>query len=139
MAIVAFGYIIVASIFVLIAPVTPPIDAGPLSGRVFGWTWVRGFSPFINLYAFIFLVGGAVYSAGRFFTAGGEDRRVLGNVLIAVGALLPGIGGSASRAGHTEVLYIAEFIGLIFIYLGYRLNTAGRPAAVVAEPSVAAT
>ncbi|MGE5692910.1 MAG: hypothetical protein ACM3YF_03925, partial [Candidatus Zixiibacteriota bacterium] len=40
---------------------------------------------------------------------------------IAVGAILPGIGGSFSRMGHTEVLYVTEFIGLLLIYRGYRL------------------
>ena len=46
-----------------------------------------------------------------------------GNVVIAVGAILPGIGGSFTRAGYTEVLYVTEFVGIILIYAGYRLNT----------------
>jgi hypothetical protein len=51
-------------------------------------------------------------------------KRFLGNVLIAVGALLPGIGGAATRFGHTEVLYVTELIGLVGIYAGYRLATS---------------
>ena len=48
---------------------------------------------------------------------------------IAVGALLPGIGGSFTRFGHTEVLYVTEFIGLGWIYYGYRLNSrSGEPS-----------
>ena len=54
------------------------------------WSWVRLFSPFINIYAFIFLVGGAAWSAVRYARHRENDgRRVWGNVLIAVGALLP--------------------------------------------------
>jgi hypothetical protein len=44
--------------------------------------------------------------------------------LIAVGAILPGIGGAFTRFGHTEVLYVTELLGLLFIYAGYRLNVA---------------
>jgi hypothetical protein len=34
--------------------------------------------------------------------------RVIANVLIAIGAILPGIGGTATRMGYTEVLYVTE-------------------------------
>ena len=74
----------------------------------FLWHWVRFFSPFINTYAFVFLVGGAIVSAIRFWRQAGSPHRVLGNALIAVGAILPGIGGTATRFGHTEVLYVTE-------------------------------
>lgn len=123
MAVVAFGYVALAAVFVLIAPVDAAAATDVLSGRVFEWQWVRLFSPFINTYAFVFLVGGAAWSAYRYFRESDAGHRVLGNVLIAVGALLPGIGGSSARAGHTEVLYVTEFVGIILIYLGYRLAT----------------
>jgi hypothetical protein len=87
------------------------------------WPWVRAFSPFINLYAFVFLVGGAVKSAIQFWHRRDLRARAEGNVLIAVGALLPGIGGSFTRFGYTEVLYVTEFLGIILIYLGYRRAT----------------
>ena len=86
------------------------------------WTWVRRFSPFVNLYAFVFLVGGAVWSAIRYARDPETRHRAYGNALIAVGALLPGIGGTATRMGHTEVLYITELVGLSLIWWGYLLN-----------------
>ncbi len=56
--------IVVASIFVILSPLdTPLVENHRLSGSVFEWQWVRAFSPFINIYAFIFLVGGAFWSA----------------------------------------------------------------------------
>ena len=56
--------IVVASIFVILSPInTPLVENHRLSGSVFEWQWVRAFSPFINIYAFIFLVGGAFWSA----------------------------------------------------------------------------
>lgn len=96
-----------------------------LSGNVLAWSWVRAVSPFINLYALIFLVGGAIVSAVRYHRRVETRHRFIGNVYIAVGALLPGIGGSFTRFGYTEVLYVTEFIGLALIFVGYRYNTAG--------------
>ena len=97
-----------------------------LTGKVLGWPWVRAFSPFINLYAFVFLVGGAIRSAVHFARKHETRHRFIGNVMIAVGALLPGIGGTFTRFGYTEVLYVTEFIGLGLIFMGYR-TVVGRP------------
>jgi len=55
--------------------------------------------------------------------AGIAHDRFRGNVFIAAGAILPGIGGVASRAGSTELLYITELIGIILIWIGYWFNT----------------
>lgn len=83
------------------------------------WTFIRYLTPFINLYAFAFLVGGAIYSAYAYAQNRDFKHRFWGNVLIAIGGFLPGIGGSSAKAGHVEVLYITELIGLCFIYAGY--------------------
>lgn len=60
-----------------------------------------------------------MWSAWSYARRGGHPNRVRGNVLIALGALLPGIGGSAARAGYVEVLYGTELVGLLLIWLGY--------------------
>jgi hypothetical protein len=121
----------IAATFVLLTPIDyAAVEPHRLSGRVMEWSWVRAFSPFINLYAATFLVGGAVYSAIKFRGVEGMRHRVIGNVLIAVGALLPGIGGSFTRFGHVEVLYVTEIIGIVLIYLGYRYNVSGGPVTV---------
>lgn len=120
---VAFvALILVASICVVLSPIELPASfEGKLSGTVLSWTWVRYFSPFINIYAFIFLVGGAIYSAIKYYKQGIKEAPFKGNIFIATGGLLPGIGGSFTRAGYVEVLYITEFIGLILIYVGYKI------------------
>jgi hypothetical protein len=119
----------VASLFVLAVPIRQElVEAHRLTGRVMAWPWVRAFSPFINLYAFVFLVGGAVRSAVQSARRRETRYRATANALIAVGALLPGIGGSFTRFGHTEVLYVTEFVGIILIYLGYRHAVRGSPA-----------
>jgi hypothetical protein len=122
--------VLIAATFVIMTPLnTDLVEPFRLSGKVIEWQWVRFFSPFINTYAFIFLVGGAVLSAIRYKKQKENYHRFIGNVLIAVGALLPGIGGAFTRFGHTEVLYVTEFIGIVLIYLGYHSNVEGSPLA----------
>ena len=116
------SYIIIAAIFVMLAPISIPENFdGRLTGKVFEWSWVRLFSPLINLYAFLFLVGGAIYSAYKYFKMKNLQYRVYGNAAIAIGGILPGIGGSFTRAGYVEVLFVTELIGLALIYLGYKV------------------
>ena len=50
-----------------------------------------------------------------------NGRRALGTALIAVGGLLPGIGGSMAKGGVVEALYIGELVGLALIWVGYEL------------------
>lgn len=126
LAIALVTAVVVSSLFVLIAPVRLElVEPYRLTGKVLGWPWVRAFSPFINLYAFVFLVGGAIRSARHFARKQETRHRFIGNVMIAVGALLPGIGGTFTRFGYTEVLYVTEFIGLGLIVVGYR-TVVGR-------------
>lgn len=63
-------------------------------------------------------------------------HRFLGNAAIAAGALLPGIGGSATRFGHTEVLYVTELVGVVLISAGYRIITSGGERKDVKRRSV---
>lgn len=124
------SFFLVAAGCVLASPLTLAlVEPHRLSGKVLAWPWVRLFSPFINTYALIFLVGGAALSAWRFSKRGDTYHRFVGNVLIAVGALLPGIGGTFTRFGYTEVLYVTELLGLTLVYVGYRFNVGGPLAA----------
>lgn len=94
-------------------------DTQGLTGKVFTWKWVRYFSPLINLYSLVFLVGGAIYSAMMYRKTGEDHPRYLGNILIAIGGLLPSIGGTFTRFGHVEVLFVTELAGLALIYRAY--------------------
>jgi hypothetical protein len=120
---VLLTFVTVAAVAVLLSPVDAArVEPHRLTGRVLEWSWVRRFSPFINLYAVIFLIGGAIVSAMRYARLPGQRHRVKANVLIAIGAILPGIGGTATRFGHTEVLYVTELLGLLLIWRGYRMS-----------------
>jgi len=118
---IVVSVIAVSAVLVFMAPLDASLaEPHRLSGRVFEWQWVRLISPFLNLYAVVFLVGGAVVSALRFRRSPELRNRYLGNIMIAIGAVLPGIGGAATRAGFVEALYVTELLGLLLIYAGYR-------------------
>lgn len=124
MSAVLVPYLIIATLFVIVSPIDMSlVTPHGLSGRVLEWKWVRMLSPIVNLYAVVFLIGGAVHSAMKHAKLGGMRNLASGNAMIALGALLPGIGGSFSRAGYTEVLYVLECVGVMCIWRGYHLCT----------------
>ena len=131
--------IVVGSALVWASPIRPElVETHRLSGQVLGWPWVRLISPFINIYALVFLMGGAIVSAVRYARRTETRQRALANVCIAVGALLPGIGGTFTRLGHVEVLYVTEFLGLVLIAMGYRLSIAPASGRSIHSPQQAA-
>lgn len=131
--------VVVAAVFVYLTPLNaPPAETYRLTGAVMEWQWVRAFSPFVNIYAFLFLVGGAVWSAWQYRSSPEARSRYVGNILIAVGALLPGIGGSFTRFGFVEVLYVTELVGLSLILWGYLVMRADRSGSVHRPQRVAA-
>jgi len=114
--------IVATSALVFMSPVHEALlQAHRPSGTILQWRWVRLMTPFINIYAVVFLIGGAALSSWRYFKKEGEGNRAVGNAFIAVGALLPGIGGSFAKAGMVEVLYVLEFLGIILIWTGDRV------------------
>jgi hypothetical protein len=97
----------ITSIFVILSPVQIDlVNPKMLSGKVLAWQFIRRVSPFINSLAALFLIGGAIHSAIRFFRYPKSRHASIGNIFIAIGAVLPGVGGMGSRMGHTELLYI---------------------------------
>jgi hypothetical protein len=136
---VSLTFVVVSTALVLLSPVdTSALEPTRPSGAILGWAWVRLLTPFINLYAVFFLIGGAIRSAWRHYTERGHLYRALGNALIAFGAILPGIGGSFAKAGMVEVLYVGECLGLMIIWAGDRVcsmegrssfRTGGEPHA----------
>jgi len=123
LAVLLVTAIVTAGAFVILSPINHAlVETHRLSGAVLGWHAVRMVSPFINTYAAVFLIGGAIVSAARYRTQPENRHRYIGNILIAVGALLPGIGGTFTRFGHVEVLYVTEFLGLLLIFAGYKQN-----------------
>lgn len=124
LTLVSLPLVILFSIFVLISPIKAEVLKSTLpTGRLLEWVWVRWLTPFVNLYAVLFLVGGAVWSAWRAWRKNFDKNRAIGNSLIALGALMPAIGGGFAKIGKIEILYLFEFAGIFFIFAGYTLTT----------------
>lgn len=91
----------------------------------------------LNIFGTIAVVGGAIYSAYLFWRKQVLLNRVLGNVLIAAGALAPAMAGSFVKTGLVDILYISELIGAVLMFMGFLLATS-RAAAPAASPVEAA-
>lgn len=69
------------------------------------------------------LIGGAIYSAWVFWRRKIMPHRVLSNTLIAIGALMPAVGGGLIRLGGSlQLFYLLELLGIIIILVGFLRN-----------------
>lgn len=100
------------------APVGPDIDRA-------GWEALER-SPgltiltiLLNSTGTVILVGGLVYSAISFRRRGIMRNRMLGCLLIAAGTLAVASGGTLTRLGNHQYLYIAMSLGIALIFAGY--------------------
>src|SRR5258707_10658613 len=82
----------------------------------------------LNIYGTVTLVGGAAWSAWLFWRKHVLANRMLGNILIAVGALFPASAGTLIRLGVGDWLYISELLGAGLMFLGFWLATQPQPA-----------
>jgi len=73
----------------------------------------------LNIYGTLTLVGGAIYSAVIFWRKRVMFNRMIGNILIAAGALAPAMAGSFVRMGLADALYLSELIGVVLMYIGF--------------------
>ena len=89
----------------------------------------------LNLYGTLLLVGGALYSAFLFWRKRVLAHRVIANVLIAAGALLPASAGTFVKLGLADWLYVSELLGAVLMFTGFLQATSQQPAkAPVAQP-----
>jgi hypothetical protein len=101
--------------------------------------WVRLATPFFNIYGLVTLVGGALWSAALFLRKQVLPNRVVGNVLIASGALLIGAASTATRLGVGQYLYLGELAAAVLMFTGFRAASAPATEAekLAAEPQPA--
>ncbi|MFZ2095883.1 MAG: hypothetical protein WAV05_04520 [Anaerolineales bacterium] len=135
---------LLALVLVFLAPITSAAatfnTAEPLSAQYKDILTRSGVMVFLtillNTYGTFTLVGGAIYSAYIFWRKHVLFNRMVGNILIAAGAILPAIGGSFIRMGLPDFLYLSEFLGAILMYIGFLQATVAVP---VKNPSPAST
>ena len=80
---------------------------------------VRVFSPLLTVPGSVALIGGAVQSAWVFRRNRLYGNRVIANVLIAAGALVIAGAGASARFGAPSLLYPAEMVGIILMFVGF--------------------
>ncbi len=123
------------SVLAVIWTFATPLDASAFSPAVpiseqyrtiFPPGGVRYLTIPLNIYGTITLVGGAIYSAWLFWRKRVLPNRVIGNILIAVGALAPALGGTFTRLGNPQFLYVSELIGAVVMFIGFLTVTSTR-------------
>jgi hypothetical protein len=76
----------------------------------------------INAGGTLVLVGGALYSAWSLKGTRGAGTRPVGCVLIATGTIVVALGGTMTRFGRHEYLYVAMSFGIAIIFSGVLLT-----------------
>ena len=129
--------------------VDAPIDTARLQAD--GWEAIHrgpaliGMALTINILGTLIIVGGLGYSVWHFWKLRIMRNRMIGCGLIVLGTLSVAAGGSLTRLGHYEYLYIAMSIGVALIFAGVLWTrrrdavpaTAGAPRPVSAPAQVA--
>ncbi len=114
--------LLAASLYAIFRVFTASIDISNLQhlSGVAMPSGVRLMTPFFNTFGTLALVGGAIYSAWVFWRRRFMPHRVVSNILIAVGAILPAFGGVYIRLGGTiSLFYIFELLGILIIFTGF--------------------
>ncbi len=145
-AILVLGSIITTVLMLQVMPkldesqFTPSISIGEqyrfIMPSVQDGATVRLSTPFFNIYGLITLVGGALWSAFLFWRKRVLPNRVLGNVLIAAGALSIGFASTLTRLGYGSLLYVGELLAAILMFAGFLTAASPQPDEV---PAVSAT
>ena len=118
---------LLAATLILLAPLTPAAGSYNVSMAIssqYKDMLTRGgltilLTILLNIYGTLTLVGGAIYSAVIFWRKRVLFNRMIGNVLIAAGALAPAMAGSFVKLGLPDLLYLSELIGVVLMYIGF--------------------
>jgi len=118
---------VLAAVLIMGAPLTPAASvyhlAQPISSQ-YKAILTRGgtiilLTILLNIYGTLTLVGGAIYSAIIFLRKRVLLNRMIGNVLIAIGAMAPAMAGSFVKMGLVDALYLSELVGVVLMYIGF--------------------
>jgi len=88
--------------------------------------WIIALTIILNIYGSITLIGGALYSVYIFWRKRILRDRMIGNILIAIGALMPAMAGTLIKMGLADWLYLSELLGAVLMYLGFLEAVRGK-------------
>ncbi len=122
-----------AILLIIVAPISPGATintAEPVSSQYRNILGRNGFvialTILLNIYGSITLVGGAIYSIYIFWRKRVFAHRMVGNILIATGAMMPAMAGTLIQAGLADWLYLSEFLGALLMYIGFLEAVVGK-------------
>ncbi len=119
---IIMAILLVASVYAVFRVFTVSIDITTLQG------FSRDTIPqgmrnmyYFNIFGTVALVGGAIYSAWVFWRRRLMSHLMVSNILIAVGAILPALGGTLARFGLSSSTAHALLIllGVVIIFIGF--------------------
>lgn len=119
---IIMAILLVASVYAIFRVFTVSIDITTLQG------FSRDTIPqgmrnmyYFNIFGTVALVGGAIYSAWVFWRRRLMSHLMVSNILIAVGAILPALGGTLARFGLSSSTAHALLIllGVVIIFIGF--------------------
>lgn len=108
------------------AEILPPREEGGI---------IRLTTPIFNIYGTVTLVGGALWSAYLFRRKRVLPNRVIGNVLIAVGALSVALASTLTRFGYGSFHLLGELIAAILMFAGFLISTRPQPSEAESSPA----
>ncbi len=88
--------------------------------------WIIALTIILNIYGSITLIGGALYSVYIFWRKRILRDRMIGNILIAIGALMPAMAGTLIKMGLADWLYLSELLGAVLMYVGFLEAVRGK-------------
>jgi hypothetical protein len=96
---------------------------------------IRGTTAIFNIYGTLALVGGAIYSTYLFWRKRVMGDRVIGNILVAAGALIIAGASTLARIGNGEFLYLGELLSAILMFAGFIVASRRASDAREREPA----
>jgi hypothetical protein len=111
-----------------------PIDSSRL--QTDGWhalergPFLVALAATINAGGTLVLVGGALFSAWKLRAIGGTEQRAAACLLIAIGTIVVALGGTLTRFGRPEYLYLAMSLGIAIIFAGVLLTRPSRDSRI---------
>jgi hypothetical protein len=117
---VAVYRIVAAPVDVSLLPTSPDQI---VSGQAFDQD-TRALTPPFNIAGALILILGALLSAAQLARTRKTSNRLVGSILIAVGAFIPSVASGLTRFGVTSLFFIGELLGLVCILAGFLLSAS---------------
>jgi drug/metabolite transporter (DMT)-like permease len=96
--------------------------------------YVRLSTIFFNIYGTITLVGGALFSTYLFWRKRVLPNRAIGNILIAVGALIIASASTLTRIGYGSLLVPGQLLAAVLMFSGFLVAAAPKRSPVEDDP-----